>query len=214
VGAGVVGSMAWVLQAAPNRLEEHADNPDALAGSLIQVPVWVLQSIATGVGRSDPAPVSVYLLCGAVLVTLLWRALRVARGRLRAVMLVLAAASVTGPFVLTLLTYRDVGVVWQGRYGIPFSVGLIVLAGLALDRHPPATGRTERTVLVLGVLAYALGHLVDVAAVLGDQRAQSPSVTLGLWSPPGAWVVALLIVGAWATMAAVVLQRRPRSASV
>ncbi len=56
VGAAVVGGMAWLVSVRPNQLEEHSDYPGAVVGSLIQIPVWVLQSVATGIGRSTPAP--------------------------------------------------------------------------------------------------------------------------------------------------------------
>jgi hypothetical protein len=208
VTAGVVGAVLWITGAGPNRLEEHADNPGAFIGSLIQVPVWVLQSIATGIGRSDPAPVAVYLLCGTVISAFLWSGVRAADSRARLVMLLVAGLSVAGPFILSLLTYRDVGVVWQGRYGLPFSVGLIVLAGLALDRGPVVT-RTAQRLLLVGVAVYAVGHVLDVTAVLRDQRLKSPSVALGLWNPPSAWLVAAITILGWALLATAVLGRRP-----
>jgi hypothetical protein len=138
---------------------------------------------------------------------------RAADRRLRVVMLCLACLSVAGPFALTLLTYRDAGVVWQGRYGIPFSVGLFVLGGLALDRRPRATGRLP-LVLGAGVAAYAAGHLVAVTAVLHDQRLESPSVALGLWDPPATWLVIVLTLAGWAVLTAVLLPRKDQERRV
>ncbi len=209
VGLAVVGALAWLVTAAPNQLEEHADNPGALAGSLIQVPVWILQSVATGVGRANPAPGLVYLACGGVLALLVTMGLRAARTRLRRLMLAVALSAVAGPLVLTLLTYRDVGVVWQGRYGLAFSVGLIILAGVSLDQAGPVGPQVRPWVLV-ALLVYAGGHALAAVAVLDGQLEESPSLALGLWHPPSAALVVALILAGWAAFAAALLATRER----
>lgn len=198
-GAVVLGAVAagltWLLVAAPNRLEEHGHYPGAVAGSLIQLPVWLLQDVAAAPSRRDPAPGAVYLLCGGVLVALVALALRRASTRVRRAGLLVAVLTLAVPLALTLHTYRDVGVIWQGRYGLPFGVGVLVLAGLALDQ---ARVRLRPAVRIAGLAAFALGQLVEVLHVLDLERRVSPSVAAGLWSAPSPWLVGALTVAGWA----------------
>ena len=200
VAAAVAAGAFWVLAAAPNRgAEEHGDYHGAVLGSLVQLPVWVLQTIAAAPGRADPAPVATYLLCGALLVAV-WRAgSRAGEPRLRRALAFVAVSSLAGPLVLTLHGYRDVGVIWQGRYGMPFSVGLLVLAGLALDLRGAAAPRRPVGVVLGG--AFVAGHLVAVLAVLAQQARVSPSVAAGLWAPPPWSLVAVLTLVGWGVVA-------------
>ena len=195
----VAAGGTWLRFAAPNRPEEHLDNPDAVAGSLIQLPVWVLQTISAAPGRTDPAPVLVYLLCGAVIGSLVVTGLRFGDRRLRLVLTCVGVLSLAGPLVVTLLTYRDVGVVWQGRYGMPLSLGVILLAGLALDR-PACRVTTRPGWLFLGGLLWAIGHTIVVVDVLDSLRRVSPSVAGGLWHVPSPWLVGALMLASWAVM--------------
>jgi hypothetical protein len=137
-------------------------------------------------------------------------ALRCAERRLRLAVMAMAAACLVGPVLFTLPTYRDVGVVWQGRYEMPFGVGMLLLAGLALDRTTRFPGRAP---VALALAGFATGQLVAVLHVLSGQRAVSPSVALGLWTPPGPWAVAALTLGGWALVGVGVLRRNGSSVS-
>ncbi len=205
VGLAALAAVGWLAAVRPNQLESHADNQGALAGSLIQVPVWVLQTVAAAPGRSDPAPGVVYLLCGAGLLALVVAGLRVATRRVRTATMVVAVLSVAGPFALTLMTYRDVGVIWQGRYGLPLSLGVTVLCGLALDGV--AWTRRGAVAVAAGGALFVAGHVVAVLAVLDQQRRVSPSVAAGLWHPPSAWLVLGLTLLGWAVLAGGLLAR-------
>ncbi len=128
-------------------------------------------------------------------------------------MLVLAVSSVAGPLALTLWTYRDVGVVWQGRYGLPFSLGLVVLAGLALERLGDHTWSAAPWVLgAVGV--FTVGQAVAALSVLNSQRRDSPSVALGLWNVPSPWLVGGLVVGGWIVLSVGFLTLRPARGEV
>jgi hypothetical protein len=210
VAAAVGAGAWWLVAAAPNRLEEHGGYTGAVAATLVELPVWVLQTIGAAPGRSDPAPPSVYLLCGGLVAALMTTALRCAERRLRLAVMAMAAACLVGPVLFTLHTYRDVGVVWQGRYEMPFGVGMLLLAGLALDRTTRFPGRAP---VALALAGFATGQLVAVLHVLSGQRAVSPSVALGLWTPPGPWAVAALTLGGWALVGVGVLRRNGSSVS-
>ncbi|MGA8211630.1 MAG: DUF2142 domain-containing protein, partial [Nocardioidaceae bacterium] len=64
VGAAVASGAWWLLAVRPNRLEQHLDQSGALVGTLVSLPIWLLQSLAAAPGRTEPAPAVVYLLCG------------------------------------------------------------------------------------------------------------------------------------------------------
>jgi predicted membrane protein DUF2142 len=201
VGAAVAAGAWWVLTAAPKGPEQHLGNHGAVAGSLVQVPVWVLQTVGAAPGRRDPAPGLTYLLCGGLLAWLAVLGLRRSETRLRLAVEAIAVLSVAAPLVVTLATYRDVGVIWQGRYGMPVSLGVLLLAGLALDRAGTLRHPGRRVLVAAGAL-FAAGQAVAVVHVLRMEAATSPSVAAGLWHPPSEVLVGALTVLGWLLVAA------------
>ena len=125
--------------------------------------------------------------------------MRSAERSLRRLMLLIAVSSVAGPLAVTLWTYRDAGVIWQGRYGLPFSLGLVVLAGLALERLGPLT-LAAHPWLLGGLSLVGVGQVVNVLSVLDSQSRESPSVALGLWHVPSPWLVGTVASVGWAVM--------------
>ena len=101
------------------------------------MPRWVLQSIGVFPGSNEVAPVPVYAVFVVLylgLVVLAWRA---ARGRTRAALVLIMGVSAVLPLLLTVLTWDNLGLAWQGRYGLPYAMGLFLIAGQSLDRRPP-----------------------------------------------------------------------------
>ena len=45
-----------------------------------------------------------------------------------------ATAGLALPFASTVSSYDSVGAAWQGRYGLPLAMGIVLLAAYALDR--------------------------------------------------------------------------------
>jgi hypothetical protein len=194
--AAVVAAVLWVFLQAPAQLEGNGNFSGAVSVSLLNAPVWVLQTIAAAPGRHDPAPGIVYLVGVLLLGWWLVGGFRIARGRVRVAMVLIPAASIVGPLVVTMLTYHHVGVIWQGRYSMPFCMAAIFLAGKARDEangRVPRAGRLPR----LGIGVYALGQAVEVVSVASKQAQVSPSVAAGLWTPPNLTLVACLMIGAW-----------------
>ena len=154
---------AWLVSVRPSKLGGAFGLSGSRGRQPDPGPGWVLQSVATGIGRSTPAPGS---------------SMRPASGSsgpgrcrdaqspaaLRRTMLLVAVSSIAGPLAVTLWTYRDVGVVWQGRYGLPFSLGLVVLAGLALERLGTAVVGGPWVLGAVGV--FAVGQVVAALSVL------------------------------------------------
>jgi hypothetical protein len=208
VGAAVAAGAWWLVTAAPNGLEQHLGNRGAVAGTLVQLPVWVLQTVGAAPGRRDPAPGLTYLLCGGLLAGLVVLALRRAEPRLRLAVEGVAVLSLAVPVVLTLRTYRDVGVIWQGRYGMPLSLGVLLLAGLALDRAGTLRHPGRRVLAAAGAL-FAAGQAAAVLHVLRLEARTSPSPAAGLWHPPSELLVVALTVLGWLLVAASLPARDP-----
>ncbi len=104
-----------------------------MLATLQQYPLWFLQGVAAFPRRRDAAPGLVYVVVGLATLAVITAGVAVASRRLRLVMAVTATVAVAVPFVLTVTTIEATGPIWQGRYGAPYHVGLVLLAGLALD---------------------------------------------------------------------------------
>jgi hypothetical protein len=80
------------------------------------------------------------------------------------------------------------GVSWQGRYGLPFLVGLVVLAAYALDR----AGRSlPGPWPALAGLLYVGAQVVGEVDTLHIEIGRSPLVHSSAWVRPPMWLVVL-----------------------
>ena len=195
-----LAAVGWTLTASTNALEPFPTKvPNVLTGTLQQLPLWFLQSIAAFPRRIDPAPPLVYVLVAVTGAALLGAGVAVASRRVRVAMLLVLIAAVGIPVLVTVPTIREAGAIWQGRYGLPFHLGLTLLAGTALDARPG--GRTLVAPRILGGVLLAAAHLVAVVAVLERERRTSALAGSGSWLEVPTWsVAALLLLGfaAWA----------------
>lgn len=182
--ASIVFEVVWVVLARTN--SPTGDGPPGdvhlwpgLANGLI---LWPLQAVAAYPMRDNAASPVVY----AVSLTFIALVATVAFRRVthwpsaRRIVLFAAAATVAVPMVATIAAYAAVGFAWQGRYGMPFSVGLFVLAGLALDRRPELR---RRHVVVLA----AVPPLWALAQALGAYRIGAAQRDHGHFSVPISW---------------------------
>jgi Predicted membrane protein (DUF2142) len=198
---GTLAAVAWTRIAATNALEAHpTETANRLTAALGQLPLWVLQGIAAFPRRTNAAPPIVYPLVGLALAALVIAGYAAAGGRLRVAMLLTVGVSVAVPLVLTIATIRETGAVWQGRYGLPYFIGLPLMAGLSLDRAGPRHG-VVAPALCAGWLALATADVVSVLHVLGGEERTSPLAGSSQWLRAPAPVVAVLVVvglAAWA----------------
>lgn len=123
------------------------------------------------------------------------------RGRQRWVTLGLVAAMVIIPIVTQVALWRQVGMVWQGRYVLAVLLMLAITGGLALDEA--RLGAPRRTVSVLRALLVILtiSQFVAVAAVVRRYAVVDSSWIHALfrpsWLPPGGSIgllVALAVI--------------------
>jgi hypothetical protein len=195
VSAGLViascaGGAAWTWVSGANRpaLEGLEFERSPFPGILIQPIVWLVQSIGVFPLRDEFAPWPVYALVLAVWGALLFIAPRTAVRRERIAVVVMLVGLTALPLCLTLLTYRDLGFAWQGRYTWPAACGvLFILAESCRGDRSDADRVLLPAVLAIGAAVHVLSQRsVQLGEPLGD--ASSAAVD-------GLLVPALSVVG-------------------
>jgi hypothetical protein len=191
-------SGAGAVEAAPVSESGVPEGTDA--STLGQVPLWFFQGVAAFPRRMDSAPAVVYVTIGVVLLGLIGIGLVAATTRLRVAILVVLAVAVLVPVAVSASTISVGGPLWQGRYGLPFHMGVVLLAGLALELRPH---RHRLTPLLLSVAAVCLvvGQVVSPVQVLRTELATSPLRDSALWVRPSLWLVGLLVLAGLACYA-------------
>lgn len=196
----VTGAAAWTVVADGTTSTGTGSTLESPVSDLAgQSVIWVAQLVAAFPYRDQFAPTAAYPLY--LLVVLAGLVLAVLRGSRRDRMAVVLAVvlTVAAPVLLTLATVASQGLVWQGRYALPFVVGVMVLAGRVLDDSawaPDEGPRLAAVALVMTGLAWVLGlHRVVV-----DELAVPASVR-SLWPSPSPYLVDLLCALAFAAFA-------------
>jgi hypothetical protein len=120
---------------------------DGQVGQPVLILAWVL--------------VGVVVLVGAVCAT----------RRQRLVLAVIAVGTLLLPFVAGVLSFRKEGIVWQGRYSLPFAVGLPVIAaaGTSVRRLRAAGGKVFKVSAVTTAVV-ALSLLAQLGSLYGLLR--------------------------------------------
>ena len=163
-----------------------------------QLPIWLLQVVAAFPLRDEPAPIVVYPLVLCVVVALVVAALRRAHGWSRAGLVLCALLALFMPVAPTLATMHSEGLVWQGRYVLPYGVGLLLLAGVVLARGR-ARSAPGPTLVATAMLAAA--HVVSVVGVVRGELANPVSTGDGDWLQPPTVVIGGLMAAAWIVQA-------------
>lgn len=177
---------------------------EKLAKVLELLPLWLLQSVAAFPYRNQASLPVVYACYLAVGLFLLVLALRHG-SRSRAALVLCAAASALVPAAIVFATMDTFYAAWQGRYALPYSLGILVMAGVALERHPARPGWR---LLLPGVALLSVALTAAVLEVLRLQQVQ-PSAVTGVWDAPPAWLVATVMVIGTTLMCAVAIPSRP-----
>lgn len=209
VAASVAGNAAWIWYSSGFVSADNLDEPVAIKGSdAVQVVVWMLQLVAAFPYRDMFAPAAVYPLVMFVVIALLVCGLKKARGRHRWAIGAAVAATVMVPIALTLLTYRSQGVIWQGRYALPFVVGVLPLCGLVLDRCDWAP-RDRMQLASIGWVMVSIAHVISIDHVLRAELGRRVSAADQSWVHPPVLVVdGIAAVGCIVLAAAVIRRNR------
>ncbi|WP_372733994.1 DUF2142 domain-containing protein [Nocardioides sp.] len=167
----------------------------------VRYPDWIVGTVGAFPFRDQPAPIAVHVLVLAVLMAMLVAVVRHAAQRERLVVYLAVAFSLLVPSLLVWVTLEEKGGIWQGRYSLPFTVGVMVLVGLVLDsarwRVGPRDHRAQ--LLVIGLLATA--HIVSVVSVERLELARDVSTADPNWwhLPPA--LTALTMAAGWLLVA-------------
>lgn len=191
-----VASLAWIRMMSSLVVGVGEPGPSGfwtVVGETAQeVPLWVFQTVAAFPYRNQVSPPVVYATILVLTVALAVAGWRAASRRMRWALLVCLLLAVAVPFVITAETMDTHPRAWQGRYGLPYSLGLPLLAGIALQM---ARRKDPRPRLVL--IAAALGAVATSASLIGvidvEKRA-SPSFESGIWNAPSPVLVVIVAV--------------------
>lgn len=196
LAAAGIGSLVWTRTMGSLVVGvEHVATPslahrvEVVAGL---VPLWFFQSMAAFPYRDQPSPAIVYAsvtILGIAFFGWAW-ARTDRRNRLTIAVCLTLAALV--PSLITIVSYTEYHGAWQGRYGLPYSLGLPLLLGLALEDRDAAP---RKRWIVVGA---SLSTLAVVGAFFGvrDIEALSPTITAGTWHlPAAALMVVLGVIG-------------------
>ncbi len=160
-----------------------------------EIPAWIFQSIAAFPLRDNPTHPVVYACYLILFVAFLVLGVPRAGRRVRVAIAVVALVSLAFPLLTTIASYNTFSTAWQGRYGLPYAMGMVLLAGWALDR----TGGSLRGPLYAGGAAlFVIAQTLSLVHTLGQELRLSPLAGTGAWIQP--WPVVILGAGATASM--------------
>lgn len=213
LGAAAIGfGIAWILVSGANDPSlEHSKFGGQPWSYLAQgLVLWPLQAIGAFPLRNEAAPLITYAFALTVISWLVVRAIRTSgiRSRPAAAILVAAVASLLVPAALTWQAFDQIGPAWQGRYGMPFSVGLIIMAGRILDsgaRIPHWDNFAAGT--CLGVVAAI--ELPSLIKVVNDQGSSTSLIADTGWTAPATVLLAVAVAAAAACWVALVRDTGP-----
>lgn len=206
----VVGvSVWWSRFARTNALEPMDIDPiSPWVPALQEVPLWFLQSIAAFPLRNEPAPTVVYAIGVVVFTTFVSWAFARASSRQRITLVATGLLSLAVPYAITIATVMVAGLIWQGRYTLPFSFGVVLIAGLVLEQAR-ATSRIATGLLVIFGALTSLAHVVSVVNVQRAEGKGSPLAGDARWVSLPLWVVGALAACSVALWTVAVLRGRP-----
>jgi hypothetical protein len=193
----VVGVCWW---AAWQAIASHATGvqPDADRKKWLlafNLPVYTMQMVGAFPWRDEPAPLGIYPLVFFVILLMLaaaWR--RGATARVRRSVLWIGITSLLVPVVLSLVFMPSAGAIWQGRYEVPFVIGILPLCGLFLDDVAFAPTEGRRLIALSGIFL-VIAHAACVYHVQQLELRRVESYTdPSWWHPPGVVLVVVMLV--------------------
>lgn len=193
VAVAVAAGLVWTVRM--HTLDISHDGPGGLGlmlrlrAALEPLPLWVMQSMGAFPSRGNPAPPLTYACLLALLGVLVVLAWRCAVRSERAVMVGIAVLGLLIPVAVTLATVSSYGGAWQGRYTLPFTLGLPLVAGHIVDgRLGPSI---ERLVGGGGALV-VIAQVAGVTSLAGHEHMASPLRVSGAWWTLPIWEVAAI----------------------
>lgn len=192
---------AWVLlmdalKVGLDTSGHHTSLGFRLSISARQLPAWILQAIAAFPLRDQATHTAVYacyLILFGIVVTL---GLRFGSVRSRAAIVLIIAFVLVFPYATTVQSFDKYSAAWQGRYGLPVAMGIVVLAAYALDRVGYDLRGPMRLLLLL---LFVIAQTVSPAHTLLRELDASPQVDSSSWAQPSL-LLAVLVAGVSAVL--------------
>ncbi len=161
--------------------------------------LWIFQSIAAFPTRGDQGAMVVYPIVLLIFAALVAVALARATPRARWVLILTMVVSLAIPLLLTAATYAGRGSMWQGRYGLPYAMGVVLIAALVLDRSGLET-RLRGAILTLGSVAMGIGIAACLVKLLTNEAGRSVSRLDPGWLQPAPAALVAGTAVAWALL--------------
>lgn len=208
--AVLAASAIWTLTQKANIDGDASGNFEGLTAQdlLVAMALWTFQAVGALPFRNEYMPVAVFAVSMVPFLGLVAAGFIAARARVRAAMGMIVVLSFAVPVVLTLITFSTLGLAWQGRYALPFSIGLLLIACWTLDRKNLEIDRTK-VFIPVSIGAFALSQVISLATVAHRQEPGWPT-DHSAGAPPIVLVVALGLV-ATALIVGGTLVRQDRS---
>ena len=207
--AGLVASAAWDVATVGHTLASTASLATRLSSDARMLPGVVLPEQVGVFGFLDvQMPKAVYWAWDATVGALLLTALVLGDVRERLTLVAAAALAVAVTLGVAVFVIDPTGFPTQGRYTLPFTVVVLLLAGEIVARHAERLGAAARAAsrAAIPVVLAGAAALQAYAWWSNARRyavgAHGPFwfVPSAQWSPPGGWWLWIAVVGA-ATLA-------------
>jgi hypothetical protein len=185
-------SAHWVLTHTTGEPADVYDIRGTRWGQTVrQIPLWFLQVISGVPFRNTPATFDVYVAGLIVFAFLLLPLLRCRTPRVRMAAITTVVSALGVAIWYTYSRLPTAGPLWQGRYAWCLALGVVLLAGLALEDRKLQT--TKTVALLFAIPSLVIMHLRCLVFVLRIETRESP-LTNGEWFTASAAVVLALAV--------------------
>lgn len=219
IAVGGAFSLLWTFvggalsnQAEPGDAPLVGASPLAGAVYVLRTTPGLLQQAAGWFGWLDtPLPVPTYWLIAAAVAVPVTLALTAVRRRSAIVFGILLAAALLVPILVQARSVSQTGIIWQGRYGLPLYLGVLIVACWVLSARearriahlaPRVGPLVAASIAAFGVYAF---WLVMMRYVIGQGAPLRLMWSDPSWQPPGGWplLVILYVAGSAALVALV-----------
>ncbi|WP_407839316.1 DUF2142 domain-containing protein [Streptomyces sp. DSM 116496] len=194
LGLATVGALAWAAAHPDNsviKIPKYLTTTEAARRTLGASEMYVQQMLGYFGWLDTPAPLVTWYVWLGVIAVLTVLGLMYGRKRETVALLGMLIAIVIVPVVGQTSQASKIGLVWQGRYLLPFAVGLPLMAVLILARRMPEKGFPLRRLVGYSLPLLALGN---AAAFYWTLRRFAVGISgpvipyAAHWAPPGGWV--------------------------
>lgn len=195
LGLAAAGALAWASTHPDNsviRIPKYLTTTEAFRRTFGSSDMYVQQMLGYFGWLDTPAPSLTWYIWLGVIGVLGALAMMYGRKREAVALIGMLIAIVIVPVVGQTSQASKIGLVWQGRYLLPFAVGLPLMAVLILARRMPERGFPLRRLVCF---ALPLLALANAAAFFWTLRRFAVGISgpwipyAAHWAPPGGWVL-------------------------